>query len=265
MLEFVDSHCHLDMLDLAHFDGKIENVLQAANAHHVRHCLCVAVNLRDLPNMLDIVRRFDEISASVGVHPNEQDDDHEVSVEELVALASDPNVVAIGETGLDYFRSEGDLSWQQNRFRTHIQAAIETQKPVIIHTRDAREDTLKIMQAEGIEQIGGVLHCFTETQAMAEKAMEMGFYVSFSGIVTFKNAADLQAVAKAVPLERLLIETDSPYLAPVPHRGKPNQPAYVEYVANFIANLRGISVSELARATTQNYFNLFKGARYVHA
>ena len=224
MLELVDSHCHLDMLDLTHFDGKMQNVLANARDNHVQHCLCVAVNLRDLPNMLRIANQFDNVSASVGVHPNEQDDDKEATADELIALAADQNVVAIGETGLDYFRSEGDLAWQHARFRTHIQAAIAANKPVIIHTRDARDDTLRIMREERIEQAGGVMHCFTETQAMAEQAMGMGFYISFSGIVTFKNAKDLQHIAKTMPLDRMLIETDSPYLAPVPYRGKPNQP-----------------------------------------
>jgi len=262
MLELVDSHCHLDMLDLTHFDGKMQNVLANARDNHVQHCLCVAVNLRDLPNMLRIANQFDNVSASVGVHPNEQDDDKEATADELIALAADQNVVAIGETGLDYFRSEGDLAWQHARFRTHIQAAIAANKPVIIHTRDARDDTLRIMREERIEQAGGVMHCFTETQAMAEQAMGMGFYISFSGIVTFKNAKDLQHIAKTMPLDRMLIETDSPYLAPVPYRGKPNQPAYVYHVAEFIAQLRDISLDEVATKTTENYFTLFKDAKH---
>lgn len=258
MLKLIDSHCHLDMLDLAAFDGDMANVLENARQHHVHHCLCVAVNLRDLPNMLKIVDRFPNVSASVGVHPNEQDDDHDVTIDELIQLAQHPKVVAIGETGLDYFRSEGDLTWQQQRFRDHIQAAIAVNKPVIIHTRDAREDTIAIMREQHIEKVGGVMHCFTETQEMAEQAMEMGFYISFSGIVTFKNATDLQAVAKSIPLDRMLIETDSPYLAPVPHRGKANQPAYVYHVAEFIAQLRGESIDVIADKTTENYIRLFR-------
>ncbi len=260
MLQLVDSHCHLDMLDLTAFDGKMENVLTNACANHVHHCLCVAVNLRDLPNMLRIADTFANVSASVGVHPNEQDDPHEVTVDELVELAQHPNVVAIGETGLDYFRQQGDLTWQQNRFRTHIQAAIALQKPVIIHTRNAREDTIAIMREQGIDRVGGVMHCFTETQEMAAQAIEMGCYISFSGIVTFKNATELQAVAKTIPLERLLIETDSPYLAPVPYRGKANQPAYVYHVADYIATLRGVSLELIAQKTTENYIRLFNDA-----
>lgn len=253
-----DSHCHLHMLDLNLFDGSIEKVLENARANHVRHFLCVSVNIKELPQVLAIANRFEAVKASVGVHPNEQDDDHEVSVSELVKLSHHPKVVAIGETGLDYYRSEGDLSWQRDRFRHHIRAAIEVNKPVIIHTRDAREDTLKIMQEENIDKVGGVMHCFTEDEATAEKAMAMGFYISFSGIVTFKNATALQALAKMIPLERMLIETDSPYLAPMPHRGEPNQPAYVYHVAEYLAHLKGVSLDTLAQHTTHNYLGLFK-------
>ncbi|MCD6055439.1 MAG: hydrolase, TatD family [Gammaproteobacteria bacterium] len=253
-----DSHCHLHMLDLNLFDGSIEKVLENARANQVGHFLCVSVNVKELPQVLAIANRFEAVKASVGVHPNEQDDDHEVSVSELVKLSHHPKVVAIGETGLDYYRSEGDLSWQRDRFRCHIRAAIEVNKPVIIHTRDAREDTLKIMQEENIDKVGGVMHCFTEDKATAEKAMAMGFYISFSGIVTFKNATALQELAKVIPLERMLIETDSPYLAPMPHRGEPNQPAYVYHVAEYLAHLKGVSLDTLAQHTTHNYLSLFK-------
>jgi TatD DNase family protein len=252
-----DSHCHLHMLDLNLFDGSLEKVLKNAHANHVKHFLCVSVNIKELPEVLAIASRFEEVKASVGVHPNEQDDDHEVSVQELVGLAQHSEVVAIGETGLDYYRSEGDLGWQRDRFRHHIRAAIEVNKPLIIHTREAREDTLKIMQEENIDKVGGVMHCFTEDEATAEKAMAMGFYISFSGIVTFKNATALQEVARVTPLERMLIETDSPYLAPMPHRGKPNEPAYVYHVAEYLAHLKGVSLESLAKHTTDNYLSLF--------
>ncbi len=260
-MQLVDSHCHLDMLvNDDDFNHSLPAIIKTAYDNHVQHFLCVGVNLRDLPAMLDLIQSYPQISASVGVHPNEQDDDHEVSYDELIALAQHEKVVAIGETGLDYFRSNGDLTWQQNRFRTHIQAAIAVNKPVIIHTRDAADDTIMIMKEEGIAQAGAVLHCFTGTQAMADKALELGCYISFSGIVTFKNATELQQVAKTIPLEKMLIETDSPYLAPVPYRGKTNQPAYVLHVAETIAELRGLSVEAVADITTRNYFQLFNGA-----
>jgi TatD DNase family protein len=197
--------------------------------------------------------------ASVGVHPD-YEDLTEPKSEELVSLANNPKIIAIGETGLDYSRIKGDLEWQRNRFREHIRAARQCNKPLIIHTREAAADTLSIMAEEGADQIGGVMHCFTESWEVAQKAMEMNFYISFSGIVTFKNAANLKETAKKIPLERMLIETDSPYLAPVPFRGKTNQPAYVRHVAEEIASLRGISLNEVAESTTRNFFSLFKGA-----
>ena len=253
----IDSHCHLNMLDLAPFGDDLANVIKAAADNDVQAMLCVSVDLKTLPAVMQCAERFANVYASVGVHPNDSKDETP-SVDELVALASQPKVIAIGETGLDYFRSEGDLQWQRDAFRTHIRAAIKVQKPVIIHTRDAREDTLKIMHEENIQQAGGVMHCFTETWEMAEAAMEMGFYISFSGIVTFKNAKELQDVAKRIPLERMLVETDSPYLAPVPYRGKANYPAYVRNVAEFIAELRGESYEKIAEATTRNFHTLFK-------
>ena len=199
------------------------------------------------------------------MHPDEQVDDHEASLEELLAMADHPKVVAIGETGLDYYRLPEPLDWQRERFRVHIRAAKRCGKPLIIHTRNSHADTLRIMQEEGAAEVGGVMHCFTEVQAVADAAMAMNFYISFSGIVTFKNAKDLKEVAKNVPLERMLIETDSPYLAPVPFRGKMNQPGYVKHVAEHIAELRGISVEEVAAATTANFFRLFSHAKVQSA
>lgn len=232
-------------------------VLQRMQENNVSQALCVSVNLRDFPQVLALAEAHDNIFASVGVHPDYEDED-EPSAEQLVALADHARVVAIGETGLDYYRLEGDLSWQRERFRQHIRASIQTQKPLIIHTRAAVDDTIAIMQQEKAEQAGGVLHCFTESWEMAEQALEMGFYISFSGIVTFKNAKQVKAVAQKVPLERLLIETDSPYLAPVPFRGKLNQPAYVKHVAEEIATLKGISLAEVEQQTTENFQRLFK-------
>lgn len=224
------------------------------------HALCVSVTLDKFPEVLRLAEQYDNFYASVGVHPD-YENIKEPSVDVLCRLAQHPKVVAIGETGLDYFRLNGDLEWQRSRFRTHIRAAILAGKPLIIHTRNAADDTLRIMQEEGAHQAGGVMHCFTESLEMAEAAIEMGFYISFSGIVTFKNAAQLKEVAQKIPLDKILVETDSPYLAPVPFRGKTNQPAYVKYVAQEIANLREISMEAVMQATTQNFFNLFKHAR----
>jgi TatD DNase family protein len=225
----------------------------------VGHALCVCVTLDKFSEVLKLAESYDNFYASVGVHPDYEDIE-EPTVEELVRLAQLSKVVAIGETGLDYFRLTGDLEWQRKRFRTHIQAAILAGKPLIIHTRSAAEDTLRIMQEEGAYKVGGVMHCFTESMDVAQAAIKMGFYISFSGIVTFKNAAQLKEVAQAIPLDKILLETDSPYLAPVPFRGKTNQPAYVKYVAQEIANLRGISLDAVTQTTTQNFFTLFKHA-----
>jgi len=256
----VDSHCHLDRVDLAPYDGDFAGLMQATRAAGVSHLLCVSIDLESYPQMLALVETYPEVFVSVGVHPNDRDR-REPSVEELVALADHPKNVAIGETGLDYFRTEGDLDWQRDRFRTHIRAARQAAKPLIIHTRDAREDTIAILREEQAETVGGVMHCFTETWEMAEAALDLNFYISFSGIVTFKSADELRAVAARVPDDRLLIETDSPYLAPVPHRGKPNEPRYVGRVAETIARLRGISVGELAQLSTDNFFRLFRAAQ----
>jgi TatD DNase family protein len=252
----VDSHCHIDMLDLHSFEGGVEGVLASARALGVGHMLCVSVNLEDYPGMLALVADREEVSVSVGVHPNEQGGlDPEPDV--LVELAAHPGVVAIGETGLDYFRSEGDLDWQRQRFRNHIAAAKQCGKPLIIHSRDAKEDTLKIMQEEGASEARGVMHCFTGDWDMAQRAIDMDFYISFSGIVTFNSARELKEIAQKIPADRMLVETDCPYLAPVPHRGKPNQPAYVRHVAEHIAELRGESFDSIAAVTTENFKALF--------
>lgn len=225
-------------------------------ANQVSNALCVSVDLDKFPEILSMAEKNDNIYASVGVHP-----DYELEKEptqaELVRLANHPKVIAIGETGLDYFRLQGDLEWQRNRFRTHIRAAVESGKPLIIHTRSASADTLRIMREEGADKIGGVMHCFTESLEVALAAIEMNFYISFSGIVTFKKAIELKEVATKIPLERMLIETDSPYLAPVPFRGKLNEPSYVKHVAEEIAKLRGISVEEVGLATSANFKKLF--------
>ena len=225
----------------------------------VSHALCVSVNLEDFPRVLLLAENYPNLYASVGVHPG-YENLAEPQAMELVSLAQHPRIIAIGETGLDYFRLKGDLEWQRERFRQHIRAARQCGKPLIIHTRQAASDTLRIMAEEGADQIGGVMHCFTESWEVAQQAMEMNFYISFSGIVTFKNAIALKETAKRVQLERMLVETDSPYLAPVPYRGKTNQPAFVRHVAEEIATLRGITLNEVAEMTTHNFFNFFKDA-----
>ena len=225
----------------------------------VTRLLCVAIDLESYDDMLTLVADYPEISVSVGVHPNERDC-REPTIDELVGLAQHPKNVAIGETGLDYYRGDGDLDWQRRRFRNHVRAARVAGKPLIIHTREAREDTLAILREERADEVGGVLHCFTETWEMAEAAIELGFYISFSGIVTFKNAEELRLVATRVPDERILIETDSPYLAPVPYRGRPNEPRYLGKVAETIAQLRGVDVAQLADQSSANYFQLFGNA-----
>ena len=250
--ELVDSHCHLDFPE---FEGKLDEVREEMRANGVTHALCISVELPKFPKVLALAEAHDNFFASVGVHP-----DHEgeaVDIPRLVELAAHPKIVAIGETGLDYHRLSGDLEWQRERFRTHIRAARKSCKPLVIHTRDAAEDTLRIMREEGAGEVGGVMHCFTETQEVADGALALGFHISFSGIVTIKNATQLKEVARRVPLERLLVETDSPYLAPVPHRGKTNRPGLVRHVAEEVARLRGIAFEDLAEATTRNFFRLF--------
>lgn len=251
----VDSHCHLDFPELA---GRLDDIFERMRANGVGRALCVSVNLEDFPKVLALAEAHEHLLASVGVHPD-YPDVTEPTLDELLHLAQHPKVVAIGETGLDYYRLSGDLEWQRTRFRTHIRAARQCGKPLIIHTRAAAADTIRVMQEEGARDAGGVMHCFTETWEVAQAALDMGFYISFSGIVTFKNAKSLKAVAQQVPLDRLLIETDSPYLAPVPFRGKTNDPSLVRHVAEEIARLRGISYEQIAAATTNNFLQLIKG------
>lgn len=250
---FVDSHCHVDFPELA---AQMPDILQRMKNNGVGRALCVSVNLPDWPGLLSLVEQHDELYASVGVHPD-YEDTVEPSVDDLIERSAHPKVIAIGETGLDYFRLTGDLSWQRERFRTHIRAARHTKLPLIIHTRSSSEDTLNIMKEEGAQDARGVMHCFTESWEVAQASMDLGFYISFSGIVTFKKATELQDVARRMPLDRLLIETDSPYLAPVPHRGKLNDPSKVIHVAEMIATLRGTTVQEIEEASTCNFYNLF--------
>jgi len=253
---FTDSHCHLDRVDLTPYQGDFARLMVATREAGVTRILCACIDLVAYPLMRTVVEPYPQVALSVGVHPNEAVN-AEPGVADLVALAADPRTVAIGETGLDYFRSDGDLEWQRARFRTHIAAARACAKPLIIHTRDARGDSIRILREEGADAVGGVLHCFTEDWETARQGLDLGFYVSFSGIVTFKTATALRAVARQVPLDRLLIETDSPYLAPVPHRGKPNEPRFVPLVAACIAAERGIALEDLARITSENYLRLF--------
>lgn len=250
----VDSHCHIDFPDLA---ANLDGILSNMREHEVGRALCISVNLEDFPRVLALAEAYPNIYASVGVHPD-YEQVREPGVEELAALASHPKVLAIGETGLDYYRLKGDLEWQRQRFRTHIRAARQAAKPLIVHTREAAEDTLRIMAEENAAEACGVMHCFTENLEVARRALAMGFYLSFSGIVTFKNATQVKEVARAVPLERILIETDAPYLAPAPHRGKTNQPAYVKFVAEEIARLKSITFEEVAEVTTSNFERLMK-------
>jgi TatD DNase family protein len=254
----VDSHCHLDFPEL---NADLAGVLSRMGDNGVTHALTISTTLATFPAVRGVAHAAANVWCSAGVHPDERSDGREVALDELLAMADDARVVAIGETGLDYFRVEGDTGWQRERFRTHIRAARRCGKPLVIHTRAAAEDTLRLMEEEGAGEVGGVMHCFTESWAVAEAALAQGFHISFSGIVTFKNALDLKDVARRVPLERMLVETDSPYLAPVPHRGKPNQPAFVRHVAEEIARLRGIPLEAVAAATTANFFRLFRHAQ----
>lgn len=251
---YIDSHCHLNML--AEEPGGIDAMVSEASDNGIEHILCIAIDKASCAEVKSIADSFPQVTASVGIHPN-VDQQEQFTVEELVAQAAHPKVIAIGETGLDYFRSEGDLEWQRDRFRVHIEAAKQTQKPLIIHTREAREDTMSILENENAEKAGGIIHCFTENWETAKRALDIGFYISLSGIVTFKSARELQDVAKKLPLDRILIETDSPYLAPVPHRGKTNKPVFVKHVAEFLAELRGDTVENIAATTTANFQRLF--------
>jgi TatD DNase family protein len=255
---YIDSHCHINFPELA---ARLPEIFSKMTENQVTHALCVSVDLPDFPQVLELAEKYPHVYASVGVHPD-YESTPEPSVEELIRLSQHPKIVAIGETGLDYYRLEGDLEWQRERFRTHIRASRATGKPLIIHTRAASDDTIRIMREEGAGTdaggAGGVMHCFTESLEVAQAAIEMGFYISFSGIVTFKSAKELQAVALAVPLDHMLIETDSPYLAPVPYRGKMNEPGLVRHVAEFLAGLKGLPLDQVAQQTTGNFFNLFK-------
>lgn len=253
-MEIIDSHCHINFPQLA---GDLEGLLSRMRSAQVTTALCVSVNLETFPSVLEIAENHDSVFASVGVHPDEQAGE-DPDAQRLVQLAAHPRIVAIGETGLDYYRLEGDLSWQRERFRNHIRAARETGKPLIIHTRDAGADTIDIMRQEQADCAGGVMHCFTETWQVAKAALDLGFMISFSGILTFKNAADLREVARKVPLESTLVETDSPYLAPVPHRGKTNEPSYVRFVAEQLAQIKQLPLETVAAATTENFRRLFR-------
>ncbi len=253
----VDSHCHLDCIDLSEFDNDFDKLINQTHSAGVEHMLCVSINLKQYPDMLEAVRSYPSISVSVGMHPMADKED-EFTVDYLTSLAREEKVVAIGETGLDYYYHKGNPDWQQERFRAHLQVANEVNKPVIIHTRDAGDDTLKILKEGSVDRCGGVIHCFTETQAFAQQVLELGMMISISGIVTFKNADALRVIAKTIPDDRLLIETDSPYLAPVPYRGKQNQPAYVHQVAKTLAEIRNTSVEAIAEITRDNFYRLFE-------
>jgi len=253
---FVDSHCHLDRLDLTPYEGDLSAAIEAARACGVERMLCIGVDMNNAQTVIDIAAGYEGINASVGVHPMDVNDQL-VDIDDLRALALAPEVIAIGETGLDYYYSQDSVEIQRESFALHLRLSSELKKPVIVHTRDAREDTIAIIRQHGDSSVAGVLHCFTESWDMASQALDENYYISFSGIVTFKNAAALREVARKVPLDRMLIETDSPYLAPVPYRGKKNEPKYVVEVAKCIAELRGVSVAEVAEITTANFDKLF--------
>jgi TatD DNase family protein len=253
----VDSHCHLDFPDLA---NRMPDVLQRMQENRVDLAVCIGVNLEDFPQVIALAEQHAQLYATVGVHP-EYTDVEEPDEDRLLGLAAHQKVIAIGETGLDYYWQKDQPEWQRDRFRTHIRAAKRCGKPLVVHTRDSAADTLRVLKEEGADAVGGVMHCFTENWDIARMALDLGFYLSFSGIVTFKNATTVKEVAQKCPLDRFLVETDSPYLAPVPYRGKPNEPAYVRYVAEEIAKLRSITVDAVHQATTDNFFSLFKGAK----
>lgn len=250
----VDSHCHLDFSGLAE---RLPDVLAAMREREVGAALCIGVNLEDFPKVLEIAMQADNLYATVGVHP-EYSDVEEPDEARLLALAAHPKVLGIGETGLDYYWHKDKPEWQRQRFRTHIRAARRCGKPLVVHTRDSAADTLQLMREEGADTVGGVMHCFTENWEIASQALDLGFHLSFSGIVTFKNASIVKEVAQKCPLDRLLVETDSPYLAPAPYRGKPNEPAYVHFVAEEIARLRDLPLQAVAEATTENFRRLFR-------
>lgn len=256
MMLLADSHCHLNMLDLSLFENNMDKVIEAAKNNGVGYFLTVAVLISNYEELKRIAERYPNVWFSTGLHPNDEPE-LKITVEDLTTQAKHPKVIAIGETGLDYFRSKGDVTWQQERFITHIEAAKISELPLIVHTRTAQADTIAIMRQEKCDEVGGVMHCFTEDWEMAKAALDLNFYISFSGILTFKNATILQDVARKVPIDKILIETDSPYLAPNPFRGKPNHPALVRHVAEFLAVLRNDSFENIAENTTRNFFKLF--------
>lgn len=255
----VDSHCHLDKLDLTPYDGNLDAALQAAFARAVSHVVCIGIDLDNIGRVLELADHYANVFATVGMHPLYRES-REPTLQDLVQLAAHPKVIAIGETGLDYFYGEGDLQWQRDRFVTHIQAARETDLPLVIHTRGAKEDTLDFLRDVGGGQVRGVMHCFTEDLEMARRAIDLGFLISISGIVTFRNADELRAVVQALPLDRLLVETDAPWLAPIPYRGKSNEPRFVVEVAQKVADIKGVDLETVALQTTQNFFDLFTRA-----
>ena len=256
---YIDSHCHINFPEL---HEKIDEVLINMRNNKISHALCVSVTLDKIDEILDLTKKYSNIYASIGVHPDYEDVE-EPNIDTLFNFSKNKKIVAIGETGLDYFRLKGDLTWQQDRFRTHIHAAIKSNLPLIIHTRNAQDDTINIMKEEGKKSVTGVMHCFTESYEMAKQAIDLGFYISFSGIITFKNAENLRDTVKKIPIENILIETDSPYLAPVPKRGKMNEPSNVIYVAEKIAELKNISVEKVAEITTNNFFSLFNKCKIL--
>ena len=256
----VDSHCHLDKLNLDAYNGSLDAALQAAFDRQISHVVCIGIDMENVQGVLALAERYETVYATVGVHPLYREN-REPGVQELVQAASHPKVIAIGETGLDYFYGDGDLQWQRDRFVTHIRAARQVDLPLVIHSRGAKQDTLDFLRHEGEGKICGVMHCFTEDLDMAKKAIDLGFLISISGIVTFRNADELRAVVKALPLDRLLVETDAPWLAPIPYRGKPNEPKFVTEVAQKVAEIKGVPFEVVAEQTTQNFFRLFTRAK----
>ena len=257
----VDSHCHLDRLKLDKYDNELSAAISAANERGIERLLCVGISLSNREAVVNIAEQFDCVVSSVGVHPCDVKEGL-ATTENLIEWAKHPKVVALGESGLDYYYTEDDKALQQESFAIHLEAAKQAKLPVIVHTRDAREDTIELIKNHGCRDSAGVLHCFTESWEMAKQAIDLNYMISMSGIVTFKNAAELREVAKQIPLDRLLVETDSPYLAPVPHRGKSNEPQYVRDVAEFVAELRGMSYEALAEVTTENFYRLFPKAKF---
>jgi len=255
---YIDSHCHLDRIDLKDHDNDLQQLMRTIQQGDVERMLCVSINLEEYPAMKSMADTLDNVDISVGVHPCDSRNDT-VKLQKLIELGADPKVVAIGETGLDYYYAKESKEQQISSFKVHLQAANELNKPVIVHTRDAQQDTLDILEQGNIENCGGVLHCFTESWDMARQALDMGMYISFSGIVTFRNADALREVARRVPDDRFLIETDAPYLAPVPHRGKQNHPGWVGHVAECLAEVRGTNVQQIAELSKVNYLRLING------